>query len=75
MFGNLSILLHDDCTKYTFGEWEEVPNLLEIIYLEDGLDGMDYVEKINLPVFSKQEWEEFKRAGDMAFEMMGRGND
>jgi hypothetical protein len=70
MFDKLSILLHEECTKYTFGEWEEVPNLLEIVYLEDSLGDMDFVQKINLPVFSKEDWEEFKRAGDMAFKMM-----
>lgn len=69
MFDKLSILMHDNCTKYTFEEWEEVPNLLEVTYYE-GDSETKYILTFALPVFSKEDWEEFKHAGDIAFSMM-----
>ena len=68
MFDKLSIVLHEEETKYTCGEWCEVPNLLEVSYFD--CDNEGWVNKFVLPVFSKQDWEEFKRAGDTAFRML-----
>lgn len=74
MFKDLSILQAEDCTKYTFAEWDEVPNLLEITYSERvGSDNL-HANKFTLPVFSRDDWEEFKSAGDMAFKMMENNN-
>ena len=69
MFVGLEISLHDDCTRYKFSEWVEADGLLEISYSESSGDSQ-FKHVINLPVMSKAEWEHFKRAGDIAFEMM-----
>lgn len=72
MFKELSITLDDDETKYTFAEWSEVPNILEITLSSwaNHHNKYQYVHAATLPALSKEDWEEFKRAGDAAFDMM-----
>lgn len=70
MFDKLSILQSDDDTKYTFAEWGECPNILEVTYLERVSSDEEHTERFTLPVFNREDWEEFKAAGDMAFKMM-----
>lgn len=74
MFKDLSILQSDDDTKYTFSEWDECPDLLEITYLERDHQSNMYIEKFTLPVFNKEDWEEFKNAGDAAFILMEKSH-
>ena len=69
MFVGIEISLHDDCTRYKFSEWDAVNGLMEISYRQSSGDSQ-FEHVINLPVMSKADWEHFKRAGDIAFEMM-----
>lgn len=62
----VKINFNDSDTIYTFSEWDEVPEYLNINYSELGTEG----EEFNLPAIGKQEWEAFKRAGDIVFENM-----
>lgn len=68
MFKDISIIDNDGDTKFTFAEWVEVGGLLEISISEFEVD--KYKELFTMPVLSKDLWEEFKRAGDVAFSMM-----
>lgn len=65
MFKSLTIEMHESDTEYTFSEWEEVTGHLEVSYKDVALSS-----EFTLPVFTREQWEEFKRAGDMAFEAM-----
>jgi hypothetical protein len=62
-FKSLSIEFSNGDTVYTFAEWTEVDGLLEI-------SCNDSHTVVTLPVMDKDEWQKFKRAGDMAFELM-----
>jgi hypothetical protein len=62
-FKSLSIEFSHGDTVYAFSEWTEVDGLLEI-----SCDDSHTV--FTLPVMDKEEWQKFKRAGDMAFELM-----
>lgn len=68
MFRDISIVDNDGDTKFTFSEWVEVGGLLEISISEFEVD--KYKELFTMSVLSKDVWEEFKRAGDVAFSMM-----
>lgn len=48
---------------YNFEEWDEVP---DILYFSP-VCGSDN------PVLNRQEWEEFKKCGDMVFDLMAKG--
>ena len=50
------------------------PDLLEITYLERDHQSNMYIEKFTLPVFNKEDWEEFKNAGDAAFILMEKSH-
>lgn len=75
MFKDLSILQSDDDTKYTFAEWAECPNILEITCSAWVSADKGYTEQFILPVFNKEDWEEFKIAGDIAFTAMDKQNE
>jgi hypothetical protein len=66
MFKALIIEMHESDTEYTFSEWDEGRGYLEVSYKDVALSS-----EFTLPVFTRGQWEEFKRAGDMAFGMMG----
>ena len=67
-FKSLSIEFSNGDTVYTFAEWTEVDGLLEISCNDGHTD-------ITLPVMDKDEWQKFKRAGDMAFELMENNDE
>jgi hypothetical protein len=68
MLKEVAITFDDDETKYSFTEWCECPDILEITLSNWTGDTYEVVE--TFPVLSKEDWEEFKRAGDMAFTLM-----
>ena len=67
-FKSLSIEFSRGDTVYTFSEWTEAEGLLEI-----SCD--DSVRTLLLPVMDKEEWQKFKRAGDLAFELMEKSDE
>ena len=67
-FNSIIIEFHDYDTRFEFSAWTEVNGYIEIGYKE--YDSGTYVHKFNLPTMNQKEWEEFKKAGDIAFEMM-----
>lgn len=67
-FKSLSIEFSNGDTVYTFSEWTEIDGLLEI-----SCD--DSARTLVLPVMDKEEWQKFKRAGDIAFELMENNDE
>ena len=67
-FKSLSIEFSNGDTVYTFSEWAEISGILEISF-------NDSRTVVTLPAMDKDEWQKFKRAGDMAFELMENENE
>ena len=68
MFKEISIMDEGNDTEFTFAEWTEVSGILEITVKDLSCSGVSSVQVI--PFMDKKMWDEFKRAGDIAFNMM-----
>jgi hypothetical protein len=68
MFKEISIMDEGNDTEFTFAAWTEVAGILEITVKDLSCSGVSSVQVIS--VMDKKMWDEFKRAGDIVFDMM-----